>query len=354
MPIPIKRMDCDMKLPDIFDPSKPHKCPFMHSNPWVCPCSSCHMARQSAASKAALERAMARNFAPTGALMPAKQVIKESVVPKETPRERIERQRRERFEQSEETWAYVQANEARYAAHRKKIVEKRKLENEVVKATEELLIFLPELDLETSVHSQAVKEFSQAFDVILKGYDQENITYDIGYDLIHQIKDGFIDGGGVLRKIEENRLSRQTEKADNFSQDGSYRRNLVVNDESFNVRFKASCATPECLMRNANIDMEDDAFQDYIEAAMQDKRSDVMQVIGVALIANPYLKSLEYVVFGDIAYAALKDKNLDPLGAYLMGRGAYYRLHLLNVSKRVKDTSENVVSYFSGSVLSSD
>ncbi|MDW2323749.1 hypothetical protein R7127_26205, partial [Vibrio sp. 1159] len=119
-------------------------------------------------------------------------------------------------------------------------------------------------------------------------------------------------------------------------------------------RFKASCATPECLMRNANIDMEDDAFQDYIEAATQDKRSDVMQVIGVALIANPYLKPLEYVVFGDIAYAGLKDKNLDPLWAYLMGRGAYYRLHLLSVSKRVKDTSENVVSYFSGSVLSSD
>ncbi|MDF5103979.1 hypothetical protein P3603_23795 [Vibrio parahaemolyticus] len=264
----------------------------------------------------------------------------------ETVRERAARQRRER--QAELT--YTQEDYARWERNRKR----RQLEVEAQKAIEELLIFLPALDLETSVHSQAVKEFSEAFDVILKGYNGGNVSYETGYDLIHQVKNGFIEGGGALRKIEENRLSRQTEKADNFSQDGSYRRNLVVNDESFNVRFKASCATPECLMRNANIDMEDDAFQDYIEAATQDKRSDVMQVIGVALIANPYLKPLEYVVFGDIAYAGLKDKNLDPLWAYLMGRGAYYRLHLLSVSKRVKDTSENVVSYFSGSVLSSD
>ncbi|MCA2486364.1 hypothetical protein LAZ45_25670, partial [Vibrio alginolyticus] len=211
----------------------------------------------------------------------------------ETVRERAARQRRER--QAELT--YTQEDYARWERNRKR----RQLEVEAQKAIEELLIFLPALDLETSVHSQAVKEFSEAFDVILKGYHGGNVSYETGYELIHQVKNGFIEGGGALRKVEENRLSRQTEKADNFSQDGSYRRNLVVNDESLNVRFKASCATPECLMRNANIDMEDDAFQDYIEAATQDKRSDVMQVIGVALIANPYLKPLEYVVFGDIA-----------------------------------------------------
>ena len=100
--------------------------------------------------------------------------------------------------------------------------------------------------------------------------------------------------------------------------------------------------------------MEDHAFQDYIEAAMQDKRSDVMEVISVALILNPYLKYLEYAVYGDITYAGLKEKNLDPLLAYLMGKGTYYRLHLLNASKRIKDTSENVVSYFSGGALSGD
>ncbi|MDF5039084.1 hypothetical protein P3577_24385, partial [Vibrio parahaemolyticus] len=147
-------------------------------------------------------------------------------MPKETPREKIERQRRERFQEREKNWQEIQASEERYAAIRKKTVEKRKLESEVVKATEALLIFLPALDLETSVHSQAVKEFSQAFDVILKGYDKNNITYDVGYDLIHQIKNGFIEGGEALRKLEENRLSRRTEEVDNVSQDGSYRRNL--------------------------------------------------------------------------------------------------------------------------------
>ncbi|MDW2323704.1 hypothetical protein R7127_25940, partial [Vibrio sp. 1159] len=229
----------------------------------------------------------------------------------------------------------------------------RQLEVEAQKAIEELLIFLPALDLETSVHSQAVKEFSEAFDVILKGYNGGNISYETGYDLIHQVKNGFIEGGGALRKVEENRLSRQTEKADNFSQDGSYRRNLVVNDESFNVRFKASCATPECLMRNANIDMEDDAFQDYIEAATQDKRSDVMQVIGVSLIANPYLAPLQRVVQADVVYSAA-NLDFDPLWAYATGMGAAYRLRLLNLPKRVQDTSDSFVSYLTGNFLSGD
>ena len=271
--------------------------------------------------------------------------LRKPQVREETVRERAARQRRER--QAELT--YTQEDYARWERNRKR----RQLEVEAQKVIEELLIFLPALELETSVHSQAVKEFSEAFDVILKGYNGGNISYETGYDLIHQVKNGFIEGGGALRKIEENRLSRQTEKADNFSQDGSYRRNLVVNDESFNVRFKASCATPECLMRNANIDMEDDAFQDYIEAATQDKRSDVMQVIGVALIVNPYLGPLQAIVKADVAYSAA-NLNFDPLWAYAMGSGAYYRLHLLNVSKRVKDTSESVVSYSSGNILSED
>ncbi len=51
-----------MSLPNIFDPSKPHRCPLMHPNPLVCRCTSCEMARQSAASKAALARATAKKF----------------------------------------------------------------------------------------------------------------------------------------------------------------------------------------------------------------------------------------------------------------------------------------------------
>jgi len=226
----------------------------------------------------------------------------------------------------------------------------RLLESEVYKATTEILAFLPTLNLVSSVHSKAVKEFSEAFNVILKGYNEDKITYDVGYDLIHQIKSGFIEGGEALKALEEN---RQKINADKVLQEGSYRRNLVVNNESFNVRFKASCATSECLMRNANIDMQDEAFQDYIEAATKDKRSDVMQVINVALIANPYLAPLQRVVQADVVYSAA-NLDFDPLWAYATGMGAAYRFRLLNLPKRVQDTSESVVSYFSGNILSGD
>ncbi|TMX33800.1 hypothetical protein DA100_16630 [Vibrio sp. Hep-1b-8] len=93
--------------------------------------------------------------------------------------------------------------------------------------------------------------------------------------------------------------------------------------------------------------MEDDAFQDYIEAATQDKRSDVMQAIGIALIANPYLALLQRTVLADVAYSGVFEGNFDPAWAYAMGMGTAYRLRLLNLPKRVQDTSESVVSYFS-------
>ncbi|CAH1551980.1 hypothetical protein [Vibrio rotiferianus] len=115
-------------------------------------------------------------------------------------REKIERQRRQLHKEREVEWNYILNNEARYLAHSTKIIEKRNLESEIHKATEELLIFLPALNLESSVHRKAVKEFSETFDVILKGYNQENITYDVGYDLIHQIKNGFIEGGRGSKK----------------------------------------------------------------------------------------------------------------------------------------------------------
>lgn len=136
MHIQIKRMDCDMSLPDIFNPSKPYCCPRMHPNPLVCPCASCDMARKSAASKTALKRAIAKEFAPTGSLMPVKQTITEDVVPKETTREKIERQRRERFKESEMNWQEVQASEARHSAHREKIIAERKAAQQAYGFTE--------------------------------------------------------------------------------------------------------------------------------------------------------------------------------------------------------------------------
>ncbi|MFM2666617.1 hypothetical protein AAFX24_17435 [Vibrio mediterranei] len=84
------------------------------------------MARETEASRLALRRAEARNFAPTASLVLSNQAIKESVVPKETPREKIERQRRERFKEREKNWQEIQASEDRYAAHRAKVLAERK------------------------------------------------------------------------------------------------------------------------------------------------------------------------------------------------------------------------------------
>lgn len=228
---------------------------------------------------------------------------------------------------------------------------KRELESEVYKATVELLKFLPKLDLKKSIHTQAVKEFSEAFEMILKGYHKGNITYEIGYDLIHQIENGFIEGGKSLQKIEANRKKKNRERIGLVPNGGSYQRNMAVNNESFNVRFKASCATPECLMRNANIDTEDDAFQDYIEAATKDKRSDVMQVINTALILNPYLKALEGVANLDSAYS-IANGDFDPVWSTAMGKGVVYRLRLLNLSERSLRSIENATAYITGDILS--
>ncbi|MEI2422748.1 hypothetical protein V6O07_20890, partial [Arthrospira platensis SPKY2] len=42
----------------------------------------------------------------------------ETDLARETPQEKIERQRRDRYIQSEKDWSYVQANEPRYNVHR--------------------------------------------------------------------------------------------------------------------------------------------------------------------------------------------------------------------------------------------
>ncbi|WP_201258651.1 hypothetical protein [Salinivibrio kushneri] len=66
------------------------------------------MARQVAASKAAVESATARNFAPTGSLMPVKNEVEAPVATEESPREKVERQRRERIQEREKEWQQLQ------------------------------------------------------------------------------------------------------------------------------------------------------------------------------------------------------------------------------------------------------
>ncbi len=96
-----------MPIYDIFDKTKLYRCPFW-KDPITCTCSSCHMRREWEKSSAALKAAEARNFAPLGSSVPSVQSLLKPEPIQETTREKVERQRKERLEQSEKDWAKLQ------------------------------------------------------------------------------------------------------------------------------------------------------------------------------------------------------------------------------------------------------
>lgn len=102
-----------------------YRCPRGSLDPKTCTCSACYLENEIEKSKAAVEAAIARNFTPTGRRFASVNEVPEPVVIRETTREKIERQRRERYAESEKSWAYIQENEARYAAHREQVLAKR-------------------------------------------------------------------------------------------------------------------------------------------------------------------------------------------------------------------------------------
>lgn len=157
-----------MSLPDMFDPSKPHRCPLWHPDPMVCSCGTCDMARKANTSRLALKRAEAKNFAPTGSLMPTTQTIKEEALPRETPREKIERQRRERIKQSEENWANAQADEARYAAHREKVLAERKAAQQAYKKQSKEYQWDTSQQKNVSIAVLTVEEANEYLDLLVK------------------------------------------------------------------------------------------------------------------------------------------------------------------------------------------
>lgn len=103
----IKRQRKNMPIYDIFDMTKLYRCPFW-KDPITCTCSSCHMRREWEKSSAALKAAEARNFAPLGSSVPSVQSFLKPEPIQETTREKVERQRKERQEQSEKDWAKLQ------------------------------------------------------------------------------------------------------------------------------------------------------------------------------------------------------------------------------------------------------
>lgn len=96
-----------MPIYDIFDKTKLYRCPFW-KDPITCTCSSCHMRREWEKSSAALKAAEARNFAPLGSSVPSVQSLLKPEPIQETTREKVERQRKERQEQSEKDWVKLQ------------------------------------------------------------------------------------------------------------------------------------------------------------------------------------------------------------------------------------------------------
>lgn len=96
-----------MPIYDIFDKTKLYRCPFW-KDPITCTCSSCHMRREWEKSSAALKAAAARNFAPLGSSVPSVQSFLKPEPVQETTREKVERQRKERLEQSEKDWVKLQ------------------------------------------------------------------------------------------------------------------------------------------------------------------------------------------------------------------------------------------------------
>ncbi|GHW30514.1 SSU ribosomal protein S2p [Vibrio cholerae] len=96
-----------MPIYDIFDKTKLYRCPFW-KDPITCTCSSCHMRREWEKSSAALKAAEARNFASLGSSVPSVQSLLRPEPIQETTREKVERQRKERQEQSEKDWAKLQ------------------------------------------------------------------------------------------------------------------------------------------------------------------------------------------------------------------------------------------------------
>ncbi|KJY94330.1 hypothetical protein TW84_01375 [Vibrio neptunius] len=217
--------------------------------------------------------------------------------------------------------------------------------NQFITAT---LMQLAQLKLARKVHSKAVREFSQAVNSILKAYQNQTLNYEQSSQLLKNLKLGFIGGIRAVKTSERHRKIRHSQRP---QQDGSYRRNMTVNNQSFNVRLKARCATAECLMMGANLDLQDDAFQEYVAAAAKDRKSDVMTVVNMTLIAAPYLKPLELLSHTDNVYTIYSDETLNPAWAYAAGKGAAYRLNLLGISKAISSRVENATAFTTGSIL---
>ena len=139
--------------PDIFDESKPHECPY-RLNPKTCTCSSCTQTKKVAYSKQLLAEEEAVNFGFSkniqrdGATFGSMRAPEPQPAPRETTKEKYERQRKERYDQLEKTTAYLKAEYSTPKATKKTI--------SVTSPSIEEMLDNPELDGISSVNIDPV------------------------------------------------------------------------------------------------------------------------------------------------------------------------------------------------------
>lgn len=97
-----------MKYNDIFDNTKPYKCP-LGRNPEYCACPSCYQVKAMAKAGASIDSAFS---------MGTPRIKKEipTFTRQESLRDKLERQRKARFKEIEDNWLYHQENQPRYRA----------------------------------------------------------------------------------------------------------------------------------------------------------------------------------------------------------------------------------------------
>jgi hypothetical protein len=224
-----------------------------------------------------------------------------------------------------------------------------RLEKDATGCITHLLTTIGQMKLEYNAHRKAVRELTSNVNYVLLAYREGKIGYETGAEILKLFAVGFADG---VRAVETARRYRPERNAQRASvQQGSYRRNMTVNNQSFNVRLKARCATAECVMRGANFDLTDDAYIEYIEAAVKDKKEDVMAVVDHLAVVFPQARALQSVANVNTAYGLFIDGNINSAMTYAIGKGLGYNLKLFGVPQAIADRIENASGIVTGSFL---
>lgn len=226
------------------------------------------------------------------------------------------------------------------------------LEQDATACITHLLMTISQMKLEYTEHRKAVRELTSNVNYVLQSYRNHQIDYETASKILKLFAAGFADGVRAVDTARRYRAERNIERAS--VQQGSYRRNMRVNNQSFNARFKARCASAECLMRGANFDLTDDAFQEYVEAASWDKKDDIVNVMNHLAIILPQAKALQAVANVNTVYSAaseLKDGEFNTAATYALGKGLGYRLKLLGVPANVATSMENINGVITGNFL---